>query len=147
MTGVQTCALPISILNARGLEHAVIRVEDAKSLWDGEAFWHVEDASKFDDWIAPDAAPFGVIHENLSARINPRLACKSLSKALRLKGCEILERWEMVTIDDNARSEEHTSELQSRRNLVCRLLLEKKKTPPPPPPLIAISHFHQPCTH
>src|SRR5690606_39416487 len=30
----------------------------------------------------------------------------------------------MVTID---RSEEHTSELQSRENLVCRLLLEKKK--------------------
>src|SRR5690606_41618978 len=28
---------------------------------------------------------------------------------------------------DRARSEEHTSELQSRENLVCRLLLEKKK--------------------
>src|SRR5690554_7616925 len=27
----------------------------------------------------------------------------------------------------NARSEEHTSELQSRPHLVCRLLLEKKK--------------------
>src|SRR6266496_1961705 len=27
----------------------------------------------------------------------------------------------------NSRSEEHTSELQSRRDLVCRLLLEKKK--------------------
>ena len=27
------------------------------------------------------------------------------------------------------RSEEHTSELQSRLQLVCRLLLEKKKTP------------------
>src|SRR5436309_6336057 len=27
----------------------------------------------------------------------------------------------------NLRSEEHTSELQSRENLVCRLLLEKKK--------------------
>src|SRR5204862_6575687 len=27
-----------------------------------------------------------------------------------------------------SRSEEHTSELQSRRELVCRLLLEKKKT-------------------
>src|SRR5438874_9855856 len=27
----------------------------------------------------------------------------------------------------NVRSEEHTSELQSRRDLVCRLLLEKKK--------------------
>src|SRR3989442_6343029 len=31
-----------------------------------------------------------------------------------------------------ARSEEHTSELQSRPHLVCRLLLEKKKHPPPP---------------
>src|SRR6266496_4814902 len=29
--------------------------------------------------------------------------------------------------DHGARSEEHTSELQSRRDLVCRLLLEKKK--------------------
>ena len=29
--------------------------------------------------------------------------------------------------DHKLRSEEHTSELQSRRNLVCRLLLEKKK--------------------
>src|SRR5256885_5082460 len=29
------------------------------------------------------------------------------------------------------RSEEHTSELQSPCNLVCRLLLEKKKTPIP----------------
>src|SRR2546430_5175948 len=28
------------------------------------------------------------------------------------------------------RSEEHTSELQSQSNLVCRLLLEKKKQPP-----------------
>src|SRR5205807_9254461 len=31
------------------------------------------------------------------------------------------------TIDRNHRSEEHTSELQSPCNLVCRLLLEKKK--------------------
>src|SRR5690606_42160006 len=29
--------------------------------------------------------------------------------------------------DHRLRSEEHTSELQSRENLVCRLLLEKKK--------------------
>src|SRR3989442_5814436 len=29
--------------------------------------------------------------------------------------------------DDQRRSEEHTSELQSRPHLVCRLLLEKKK--------------------
>src|SRR2546430_13324107 len=34
----------------------------------------------------------------------------------------------MVRRDDD-RSEEHTSELQSQSNLVCRLLLEKKKLP------------------
>src|SRR5258707_4015401 len=51
------------------------------------------------------------------------------------------------------RSEEHTSELQSRQYLVCRLLLEKKKTPsktrPPyikhlicgPPPPETVSRF------
>src|SRR5688572_31168141 len=32
----------------------------------------------------------------------------------------------IATIADSARSEEHTSELQSQSNLVCRLLLEKK---------------------
>src|SRR5436309_7434289 len=32
-----------------------------------------------------------------------------------------------VSRSRSSRSEEHTSELQSRENLVCRLLLEKKK--------------------
>src|SRR2546430_10941221 len=34
---------------------------------------------------------------------------------------------ERVQADRRPRSEEHTSELQSQSNLVCRLLLEKKK--------------------
>src|SRR5690606_40412087 len=39
----------------------------------------------------------------------------------------IMGKASFATIQD--RSEEHTSELQSRENLVCRLLLEKKKEP------------------
>src|SRR3972149_7169498 len=35
----------------------------------------------------------------------------------------------------DARSEEHTSELQSQSNLVCRLLLEKKHTTTRDPPM------------
>src|SRR5256885_9690161 len=35
--------------------------------------------------------------------------------------------YELVTLNCDTRSEEHTSELQSPCNLVCRLLLEKKK--------------------
>src|SRR5690606_40675576 len=38
------------------------------------------------------------------------------------------------TKKEDVRSEEHTSELQSRENLVCRLLLEKKKIVQPRPP-------------
>src|SRR2546427_2060498 len=34
----------------------------------------------------------------------------------------------LCSSEEPARSEEHTSELQSQSNLVCRLLLEKKKT-------------------
>ena len=41
----------------------------------------------------------------------------------------VVEAGFVLQIDDPSmvRSEEHTSELQSRTNLVCRLLLEKKK--------------------
>src|SRR5688572_32123692 len=42
------------------------------------------------------------------------------------------------------RSEEHTSELQSQSNLVCRLLLEKKKNMCPPPPRVAGFRIRQP---
>src|SRR5256885_7095701 len=42
----------------------------------------------------------------------------------------------------NARSEEHTSELQSPCNLVCRLLLEKKKKIYLPPSIVRqINHW------
>src|SRR3712207_7385957 len=54
----------------------------------------------------------GELEEELGARIKAR----GFTDAVPL-----LER-------SAARSEEHTSELQSRQYLVCRLLLEKKKT-------------------
>src|SRR5437899_12140982 len=38
------------------------------------------------------------------------------------------ERWMVSVLILPLRSEEHTSELQSLRHLVCRLLLEKKKS-------------------
>src|SRR5438270_2020767 len=46
-------------------------------------------------------------------------------------------------VSDNCRSEEHTSELQSQSNLVCRLLLEKKKQAHPQYARIA----HRPSQH
>src|SRR5690242_18709234 len=47
----------------------------------------------------------------------------------RLKRPTVLTAHDVLPRQErNARSEEHTSELQSHVNLVCRLLLEKKKT-------------------
>src|SRR5690554_7285921 len=42
----------------------------------------------------------------------------------------------LAAVPELTRSEEHTSELQSRPHLVCRLLLEKKKP-----------HMSDPCQH
>src|SRR2546430_10907394 len=48
---------------------------------------------------------------------------------------EVLRRHYIGDVVDAMRSEEHTSELQSQSNLVCRLLLEKKKTEDSPLPV------------
>src|SRR5260370_8203483 len=50
-----------------------------------------------------------------------------------------------ATDRDKKRSEEHTSELQSHLNLVCRLLLEKKKTHAMPTLLDHPLHLHSAC--
>src|SRR5256884_6182461 len=46
----------------------------------------------------------------------------------RLAGHWLLSDYDLALDLGRRRSEEHTSELQSRLHLVCRLLLEKKKT-------------------
>src|SRR5690242_3374947 len=68
------------------------------------------------------------------------------------KGGLIRKTLEDYSRQRHARSEEHTSELQSHVNLVCRLLLEKKKkkteaeqpSPAPPPASSPLSGLHSP---
>src|SRR5690606_40778050 len=69
----------------------------------------------------PSAAP------ELTGRLNPNQALMQaeLLAAGQIKGPEDVDEDAQGRV--YARSEEHTSELQSRENLVCRLLLEKKK--------------------
>src|SRR5690606_39658327 len=58
---------------------------------------------------------------------------KDLGDAIKERSAEQKDQFNefkekvVSTIKSKIRSEEHTSELQSRENLVCRLLLEKKK--------------------
>src|SRR2546430_13626385 len=54
-----------------------------------------------------------------------------LTEFLKSRNPELSQRFDSVPTEymrlGEKRSEEHTSELQSQSNLVCRLLLEKKK--------------------
>src|ERR1041385_9355602 len=56
------------------------------------------------------------------------------------------DRADRAEVPARARSEEHTSELQSRLHLVCRLLLEKKNNTPPSTPSApgATGHLFRP---
>src|SRR2546429_2381845 len=101
VTGVQTCALPIS---------AVLGKEDL---------------------IVSDEL-------NHASIIDGARLSKATIKIFKHKDVEDCERIlqehaslpgkKLIITDGVFRSEEHTSELQSRLHLVCRLLLEKKKT-------------------
>src|SRR5690606_40539470 len=93
---------------------------------------------------------FSFINKNLGSSIALAKASSSWSKAMSFPLCPSLLRISLEcppppkvtstytpsglmfspstdSFNNTGRSEEHTSELQSRENLVCRLLLEKKK--------------------
>src|SRR5947199_6374927 len=57
----------------------------------------------------------------------PISACASARSPSRWRSSRSAKARGSSTISTCSRSEEHTSELQSLRHLVCRLLLEKKK--------------------
>src|SRR2546430_12309098 len=88
VTGVQTCALPISVI-----------------------------LSAFAGTLA--FASSRLI--SLTRRVFSATSCIRRSRSL--DACDRLS----IRACTSGRSEEHTSELQSQSNLVCRLLLEKKK--------------------
>src|SRR3989449_7210487 len=96
VTGVQTCALPISDDEERGAPRNHRGEEELRQ----------------EQRALPEVAPL-------------RLPEEEGAVARRRPGED--EGRERQEADDLARSEEHTSELQSRLHLVCRLLLEKKK--------------------
>lgn len=85
----------IPLDDAYEAQKAKARVESAKRLWPEAFGWAVLEAAPE---IAPVAAPFGVVHETLSARINPRLASAALAKAVQNLGGEIVEHHAVSTV-------------------------------------------------
>src|SRR2546430_8378396 len=67
-----------------------------------------------------------VVEKDRGERIGEVRRLEAEEKA-RISDAMFAELAELLAGHDVGRSEEHTSELQSQSNLVCRLLLEKKK--------------------
>src|SRR2546427_4437245 len=70
--------------------------------------------------------PYTTLFRSLTVRLAP--GAPELGDTLAIVGTVKVT---VVTAEEPSRSEEHTAELQSQPNLVCRLLLEKKKKTPP----------------
>src|SRR5947209_11120046 len=75
----------------------------------------------FRSTLTPSAGRLSVANSTLP-EIDPRTPSAAVIR-VRITNTQISS----VASHVNVRSEEHTSELQSRQYLVCRLLLEKKK--------------------
>src|SRR5687768_17944047 len=70
--------------------------------------------------------PYTTLFRSVVGDLAERRLEVGLQQAFLVAQHQVLERIEHRP-GDRLRSEEHTSELQSRLHLVCRLLLEKKK--------------------
>src|SRR5690625_6619587 len=87
----------------------------------------------FIEAVDPAVAIYSASHNNSYGHPSPDVVSLIQNSGITLYGTDI-HGTVLVTTDGvdydvqtEARSEEHTSELQSRGHLVCRLLLEKKK--------------------
>src|SRR3712207_7929271 len=75
---------------------------------------------------APNAGKSTLLNSLVGSKVSIVSRKVQTTRAL-VRGIAIEGEAQIVFVD-TPRSEEHTSELQSRQYLVCRLLLEKKKT-------------------
>src|SRR2546430_4178323 len=81
-------------------------------------------------WNTDQTSPRAIctrVHHQPPTEVRPSSPRDSVSTASNRKIISPAYRLPYRRSDSDTRSEEHTSELQSQSNLVCRLLLEKKK--------------------
>src|SRR5206468_8615238 len=128
--GPQGSAIPVTYVPFRNAHFLSVAVSWAEVI--GAGAIHIgavaEDSSGY-----PDCRPeyYRVFQELIHAGTRPEPRIEIVTPAIQMQKSEIIRRGlelgAPLHLTWSCRSEEHTSELQSRSDLVCRLLLEKKK--------------------
>src|SRR5256886_17465180 len=135
VTGVQTCALPIlfvagDLSDPHGTDRMCqAAVAGALAQYDAEPpeVWLYRGA--WQEWPITEADVLVPLSQDeLRAKILAIFKHQSQKDTAPFPGGhDEREFWQRVEARNLERSEEHTSELQSQSNLLCRLLLENKK--------------------
>src|SRR5206468_9313797 len=71
--------------------------------------------------------PYTTLFRSIAQTTKMKCGLRMENRAISVLPCQPSRSGPWENADGSIRSEEHTSELQSRSDLVCRLLLEKKK--------------------
>ncbi|MEH0073945.1 FAD-dependent oxidoreductase [Pannonibacter sp. Pt2] len=88
-TGYRRCGRVLPITTADLLAHHNARAAEARTHWNTPATgfaYEIEEAGNHAAWLAPEAAPFGVVRETLAARISPRRYLQALAQAFSARG-------------------------------------------------------------
>jgi len=100
--GYRRCGRILPLTTTDKLEHHLERAEESKLRWHPEVSgfsYRVEPAGSRSDWLAPEAAPFGVVYETLAARAAPRAYLAALGSFVRMYGT-LIEGAAVTGFDD-----------------------------------------------
>src|SRR5205085_4032975 len=125
-TGITSDQLSVLLKTLRGMYATV--VVDGGSTMDGRAMSVLNSADRLALVVTPDIPALRLLHSALevfsemgNAADRTTFVFNDIYPKSSISADQIEEH-----LSIKVRSEEHTSELQSQSNLVCRLLLEKK---------------------
>lgn len=103
-TGYARCGRILPLTTQDKLDHHLERAEEALERWHPEETgfrYQVEPAGSRSGWLSPEAAPFGLVHETLAARMSPRGCLQALARSIDLSGKgTLLEGAEVTGFDE-----------------------------------------------
>jgi len=85
-TGYGRVGRLVPLMDEIGRERALSRIADAKENWGTAARMQILPPDAFPDWLHPQAAPAGIVHDDLTGRLHPHLTCLALAEAIRRGG-------------------------------------------------------------